>query len=90
MQDLRKIYENRLNSLDDIVKNVSTRTRRCALLNVTRLQLGAVTLSKKSAPEMLRFDTTVEATLDNFYDYHERKSVELNARVRGAEVSAHF
>ncbi|KAI6206723.1 Protein F37C4.5 [Aphelenchoides besseyi] len=71
IDDLKSVYKKRLESLDDLVKN-----------------LGQVTLTKKEAPEMLRFDSGVEETLDNFYEYHERKAVELNAKARKSEVES--
>ncbi|KAI6212004.1 Protein F37C4.5 [Aphelenchoides besseyi] len=71
IDDLTKVYNNRLKSLDDLVTN-----------------LGQVTLTKKDAPEMLRFDSGVEETLENFYGYHERKAVELNSKVRKSELES--
>ena len=84
--DLQAIYKCRLNSLDDLVKNVRPE-RQTEFPNANRfLQLGQVTLASKDTPEMVRFDESAEETLEKFYGYHERKSIELTTRIRSSEI----
>uniref|UniRef100_A0A915DS88 DUF4140 domain-containing protein n=1 Tax=Ditylenchus dipsaci TaxID=166011 RepID=A0A915DS88_9BILA len=64
------------------VKELQIYGKRLDSLNDIIANLGKVSLKGEKCPELFSFDDSAEQALDKLYDFHEKKSVDVNSKVR--------